>query len=497
MRAPLIFAIAVLGAQGAGAQVPETPPPGVPAGLWDSIGKLGEQAGRMGTEMGRVFSDTSFTNAMQRNPGVMHDPALKASLHRFIAASRSGDAAKQAAAEKTFERELARAQGQLPAVPVPPAPPAAPHPFPAPTPGPMPAPQAAPSATLTPALQTLLSQARQDPRGSDLPSAESFQSGPRTVAAGTEEDGSVGTINGPLDIYGTVDGDAAVINGDVTIHPGGTVNGNVTALGGSVHNMGVVNGEVRSGTGHVGPVTHMVSRIATRRTTWGRFKLVVVLFSLLLVLGIAVLTFGSAPLNRTTTVLSEQFGSAARYGVLGLVGVVPIAALVCVGLTLTLVGILAIPIFLPVYAVAVALALLIGFFAVAETTGYALYRQTEQGDPLSERGAKLRAMVTGIGLYSGLWLLAALASRSSILGGLLHGIASAVTVVVIMVGFGAVLVAYGKPFAQRRRGAQPAAAREPAAPDALWQTPTPVGGIAAARRPTPPPPSPPPTAPLS
>jgi hypothetical protein len=154
---------------------------------------------------------------------------------------------------------------------------------------------------------------------------------------------------------------------------------------------------------------------------------------------------------------------------------------------LTIIGIVFTPIVVLGYTLIVLGIALIGFFAVAENTGRAIYRHRQALDPLSERGAKLRALVTGIGIYGGLWVIAAMLGGVAVLGVLLHVLASAITTIAILVGCGAVLVS--------RRDARTAAtiraqtgAPSPI-PDLLWQTPTPVGGVAAARRPTPPPPT--------
>jgi len=85
----------------------------------------------------------------------------------------------------------------------------------------------------------------------------------------------------------------------------------------------------------------------------------------------------------------------------------------------------------------------------------------------------------------GLWVIAAAAGWIPVAGALLHVVASAVTFIALASGFGSVIAA--------RYDARKAARGEMRTPDAsslpgmAWQTPTPVGGVAAARRPTPPP----------
>jgi hypothetical protein len=85
----------------------------------------------------------------------------------------------------------------------------------------------------------------------------------------------------------------------------------------------------------------------------------------------------------------------------------------------------------------------------------------------------------------GLWVLAAAAGWIPIAGSLLHAVAIAVTFVAVTSGFGSVVAArYDARRAARGEVRTPGAS---SLPGMEWQTPTPVGGVAAARRPTPPP----------
>jgi hypothetical protein len=83
----------------------------------------------------------------------------------------------------------------------------------------------------------------------------------------------------------------------------------------------------------------------------------------------------------------------------------------------------------------------------------------------------------------GLWLLAAMFTWQPIAGAILRGIAMAVSWVAVTVGLGATLISRAgtKRLDARRRAVS--AARRPAPGDLSWQTPTPVTGVAAARRP--------------
>jgi len=347
-------------------------------------------------------------------------------------------------------------------------------------------------------LGRLLDRARQDPGATTLPDRAAFTSGARSVPASAHLTGSVGTIDGTLTVDGTIDGDAVAVGGDVILDPGSHVHGNVEAIGGQVRQQpgSVVDGEIRSTTGHIGPVRGAVVA-GQKPSAWHEFKIALSCFALMIVVGIGVLTFASEPLDSAAQAVTDQFGRSLGFGVVGLLAAIPVLGVALIALCLTIVGIVLTPVLAVVYTLAVLGIALVGFFAVAETTGRAIFRGRQALDPLSERGAKLRALVTGISLYTGLWVLAAATEQVPGVGIVVRVIASAVTTMVIIVGCGAVLVAQQErggtvligAVRMGRRRATSAPAPAAASQDALWQTPTPVGGVSAARRVPPPPPT--------
>jgi hypothetical protein len=347
-----------------------------------------------------------------------------------------------------------------------------------------PAPPAPASLTLSAAQKALIERARHDPGAASLPAVDAFTAGPRSVTGETH--GSVATVNGTLQVDGIVDGDVAAVAGDVVLLPGAVVHGNATAIGGEVRQSGgTIDGEIRSTGGPIGPVARSVAA-AARRSPHHQLRLSLAFLALMIVIGIGVLTFAGEPLDAAVQAVSEQFGRALGYGFVGALAALPLLVVLLVAVCITIIGILATPFVVIGYTLMVLGIALIGFFAVAETTGRAVYRRRQALDPLSERGAKLRALVTGIAIYAGLWVIAALLSELPVVGLVFHVLASAITMIVLLVGCGAVLVsrrdARGGFFRVGRKDPQAAGA-----PDLLWQTPTPIGGVAAARRPTPPP----------
>jgi hypothetical protein len=476
-------------ATAAAAQRPRKPgPPSIPTDTgWErfgeEMGKFGEQMGRMGESLGNrfgsAFGDTAFTNATRSDPEILQDPKVKAAMKRFIrlTVNHSPDAAQ---AEADFHRALADARRQrMGSLPASPGAPMAPLPPMPPTP---PTPPTAPGGALTGAARKLIDLARLDPTSLPLPALSAFSAGPRVVDPGSDVSGTVATVQGPLTIGGTVEGDAVAVGGDVIVQSGAHVKGNAFAAKGEVHVEpgGRVDGEIRSLPLAIGPTSVRVEA-PKQRSTWRSLELAIAWFGLALVLGIGVLTFASDRLDAAAAALSDQFGRSVGVGFVGLIAVLPVAVIGVVVLCATIVGILALPVWLlgvPLLAIGISV---LGLSAVAETVGHAIYR----GDrgALSDRGAKLRALVTGIALLMGLWVLAAAGTWVPVAGVLLRGVAISVTAVALMAGFGSVLLAH-----RARRVATGPMSPAIDATDAMWQTPTPVGGVAAARRPTPAPP---------
>jgi hypothetical protein len=180
--------------------------------------------------------------------------------------------------------------------------------------------------------------------------------------------------------------------------------------------------------------------------------------------------------------MEGNFAKAFWFGVLGEIMALPALVLLCIGLALTILGILLIPFAVVAYCIAVAGLLALGFLAVARLTGRMWSRKDVSG-PNGARGANLRALFTGLVLYLGLWLLAAIFTWQPVAGAILRGAALAVSWVAVTVGLGAAMLSHAGTRRLDARDRASAGARRPAPEDLAWQTPTPVTGVAAARRP--------------
>jgi hypothetical protein len=317
--------------------------------------------------------------------------------------------------------------------------------------------------------------------GEHVPPADSFVIGGRTIAAGQTVRGVVAVARGPLEVRGRIEGNALALHGDIIVHEGGVVGGDAVAIGGHVRARGgVVEGDIRSVSGLIPmPGSGVRAGAARPQATWAAVKVVLGWLAVLVVLGIGVLVFAEPTLDPVVEALQLRFGRAFWYGLLAQVAAIPLLLVIVLALALTVVGILLIPFAIVAYSVALAGVLTLGFLAVARFTGGAIWRRPAAGPGAPARGADLRALVGGLALYLGLWLAAAAFTWSPLVGSILRAAALAVTWVAVTLGLGA-LVASRVTF---RPGHGVTGSHAAAADPMVWQTPTPVTGVAAARRP--------------
>jgi hypothetical protein len=421
--------------------------------MGDSLGRYGDSLGKLGAALGAAETDES-TNPSDRNRARID--SLKRAMgvmERAMARGGHGRRWRDLARQAHHMGDQARTMAMQATAPI----------------------------------AGLIARVQQDPEAAPLPPADSFSTGPVTIPAGTTRTGTVATANGDLGIFGTVTGSAIALSGNIEIHPGAEVKGNAFAAGGQVRvdSGGIVDGEVRSLIGDFGPVpatavNHVMGGAASS-SRWHDVRMALMAYALVLVLSIGVLTFADEQLGHATATLADRFGRSAWYGVLGAIALGPGLAVMCLALTITIVGILVVPFAVVGYCAIAIGAALLGFMAIAEATGTAILPARTQAS-LTPRGAQLRAIVTGVSVYCGLWVLTSLVGADSNAGIVVRSIAVVVTVVAVTIGFGAVALWR---FDVRRASRAAAAKSKAPIDEAVWQTPTPVAGVAAASR-TPP-----------
>lgn len=313
-----------------------------------------------------------------------------------------------------------------------------------------------------------------DPQGVHLPPTDSIAPEDFAVAAGVSR-GRIATM-GQLDVLGTVNGDAVSIDGDVVVHRGGHVTGDAVAVGGTVRlDGGIVDGEMRSIDRAVAPAAVGASSRSGFLLMLDEMQTVMGWLVMMVILGFGVMVLAEDRLRVVTETIEGRFGKSVLAGLLAEVSFIPALIIVPVLLAITIVGIVIAPFAaLAIIVLGAGLATL-GFLAMARVAGQAMTRRAAVA---TARGIEMRSMLAGLCLFFGLWLLAALLGWVPVLGTILHALAVVVTWAAATVGLGAAVLSRG---GSRRRGI--AAHATPALPEAGWQTPTPISGIAAARRP--------------
>jgi len=328
------------------------------------------------------------------------------------------------------------------------------------------------------ALRRDILRSARDPLAVRLPPADSFQLGGRTIAAGVKYQGRAAAAYGDLVVNGTVNGDAIAVDGDIVIQKGGHITGDALAIRGRVRQAGgLVDGEIRSLSSLVTEDRSALQPTGAARTR----RAVLIVGSVLavaLLIGLGVLLFAGDNLAGVVGTLEHSFGRSFLVGIAGELALAPVLIVGLVGLAITILGILLIPFAAVAYVLAAAGLFTLGFLAIARVTGDSFTRAN--ANRVGERQASLRALTLGVLVYFAIWLVAAGFSWSSVAGPILRIIAAIITWVAITAGAGAVILSRGG----TRREAHVAAKAE-VEDSRSWETPTPVSGVVAARRPTP------------
>ena len=328
------------------------------------------------------------------------------------------------------------------------------------------------------ALRRDIARSARDPQAVALPPADSFALGGRVIAAGETFTGRAASAYGDLVVRGTVAGDAIALDGDIVVQEGGRITGDALAVRGRVRLAGgTVDGEMRT----------LSSLITGERTTpamsgAARTKRAVYIvgsvLGFVLLLGIGVLLFAGDNLDGVVETLERRFARSFVVGIAGQLALVPVLLLGLAALAITLIGLLLIPFAIVAYVLAAAGLFALGFLAIARVTGKTFIRPaTYNGNP---RRDSLRALTAGVVAYLVIWLIAAMFTWSPMAGGVLRVCATIITWVAITAGAGAVILSR----AGTRRAVVPAPPTE-IEDSRSWETPTPVSGVVAARRPTP------------
>ena len=207
-------------------------------------------------------------------------------------------------------------------------------------------------------------------------------------------------------------------------------------------------------------------------------------FGILIILAIGVLTNAGDAMQRITTTLNAGFGRNVIVGIMAQLAMLPVLLTICLLLALTLIGILLVPFAIVAYVIAVLGLVVLGGLGAVQMIGKGVTRVG-----LTDRGARLQALVSGVLLFSVPWLIAAALTSWPVASAAVRTIAIGFTWVAITAGLGAALRTRGgtrsheEPWGIRRPA--PSGTPLPApTPAAEWLTPTPMTGVVAVKRPT-------------
>jgi hypothetical protein len=212
-------------------------------------------------------------------------------------------------------------------------------------------------------------------------------------------------------------------------------------------------------------------------------------FGIGLLIGVVVLMTAEEALLAVAKTAARDVSGSFWAGLLWQLLAAPILAVLLLACAITIIGILAMPIAALAWGLAYAGAVTLGILAVAMVIGRALAGRSAGQ---SERSAALRGLTVGLLALSFVWFGTAFASSVPVARGLTRLVALAFTWAVATVGLGAVVksrigvaklsVQFGARFRNTRWGAA-STTTTMEAPVPSWQTPTPVQGVVAARRP--------------
>lgn len=193
------------------------------------------------------------------------------------------------------------------------------------------------------------------------------------------------------------------------------------------------------------------------------------------ILAVIVLVSAQDPLEAVARAAEKDISASFWVGLLWQALALPIVLTASILLAVTIILIPAIPIAMLAWALAYAGALTLGLFATTLVLGRALLNRNTSHN----RGALLSSLLCGLTVLTVVWLGAAFVVSVPVAGILARLVALALTWVAATVGLGAVVRSR---VGTRREDVEVTTELESAVP--AWQTPTPVFGVVAARRPT-------------
>lgn len=305
------------------------------------------------------------------------------------------------------------------------------------------------------------------------------ETGPFRLEPGRSVAGHLLVLRGDADLAGPVSGNVVVLDGNLILRSGAVVRGDALVIGGrALEQGGRVQGELRTvsaapgggtgggGGGGGGPITRGLG-----------------LAGVLVALGLAgfgLVTVARPRLEAVSDTVTGSFFRSFLIGVLAQILALPTAALLVVGLAISIVGLLLLPFVALVVPLLLVTAVLVGLLAAMHAMGEArVRRRMAAGEPAGSPNS-YRYLLLGLGSLSLPWIAWLAVGWIPVAGALVFLVALVPTWVAATAGLGAFLLS--------RAGQRPDATGRILPPEAitdeyLWATPR--YGVSAVQRPRP------------
>jgi len=260
-----------------------------------------------------------------------------------------------------------------------------------------------------------------------------------SVGSAERISGDVVVLKGNAEVHGRIEGNVVTLDGHVIMHPGATITGDVLTIGGKIRQLGgnILGSQMELDAAPVAAAAPSIPALIAQR---GAGLLGIGLT--LVILGLAIVTFGRPNLEIVSDTVSHSFGRAFLVGLLGQVLILPTFGMLIVGLVLTIAGTVLVPFAAVVYLLLAIIALVGGLLAVAHSMGETITRRRmAQGIMVSPNA--YRYVLTGLGAMSLLWIAWVGFGWVPVAGTLVFAGALLSTWSVATVGFGAALLSRG------------------------------------------------------
>ncbi len=308
------------------------------------------------------------------------------------------------------------------------------------------------------------------------------------VAEDETIEGTIVVVDGDLTVDGTIEDDVVIVEGSITVNDGGDVHGDIrlvdsryfgvdeSSLGGRV--IRVDSDDADSGSSV--DLEDLEDRIRDeirselrsefrnsgrgsspfRAVGWGIAAVMGDLISFLIVslIALSVIYFAKDNLEVVADTARRNPMRAGLVGIAGAFLVLPTWLLGCVALVVSIVGIIALPFWLILFPVAVALGAGLGYLAVARNIGEWVAARDINGLEWLQPTNTFYAVVTGVGAILTFSVAANVLDVVPFFGffsGLLAALGSMLAIAALFVGFGAVLLTRGGRQAEFYDGGDP------------------------------------------